>query len=314
MQSYRMRSDKAGGAFAVTIVLAAAAWSAAAQRLPASQAPAFRADATLVLVPVAVVDRRGAVVNGLARDAFTLTEDGVRQQIRSFSEEDAPVSMGIVLDLSGSMRGVLGVAKESLRALVKDVNPADEAFLNTVSTRPRTYSGFTQDFDDVLTRIAFESAGGDTALIDTVYESLKELRSGIHARKALLIISDGMDNHSRYSRGELLERAVESDAQIYTIAVGSASPYAKPMQAMEEKRGLLFLDELAAKTGGMSFAVRGGKEIAEAAARIGQALRNQYVIGYVPPGDDRGGRWHRIAVRVAGPEAKAYARAGYRLD
>jgi hypothetical protein len=126
MQSYRMRSDKAGGAFAVTIVLAAAAWSAAAQRLPASQAPAFRADATLVLVPVAVVDRRGAVVNGLARDAFTLTEDGVRQQIRSFSEEDAPVSMGIVLDLSGSMRGVLGVAKESLRALVKDVNPADE--------------------------------------------------------------------------------------------------------------------------------------------------------------------------------------------
>jgi Ca-activated chloride channel family protein len=258
--------------------------------------------------------RRVKMLCGLARDAFTLTEDGVRQQIRSFSEEDAPVSMGIVLDLSGSMRGVLGVAKESLRTLVKDVNPADEAFLNTVSTRPRTYSGFTQDFDDVLTRIAFESAGGDTALIDTVYESLKELRSGIHARKALLIISDGMDNHSRYSRGELLERAVESDAQIYTIAVGSASPYAKPMQAMEEKRGLLFLDELAAKTGGMSFAVRGGKEIAEAAARIGQALRNQYVIGYVPPGDDRGGRWHRIAVRVAGPEAKAYARAGYRLD
>jgi Ca-activated chloride channel family protein len=309
-----MRSHPAGGVFAATVVLAAVAWSAAAQSLPASQVPAFRADATLVLVPVAVVDRRGSIVNGLARDAFTLTEDGVRQQIRSFSEDDSPVSMGIVLDLSGSMRGALGVAKESLRTLVKDVNPADEAFLNTVSTRPRAYSGFTHDFDDVLNRIAFESAGGDTALIDTIYESLKELRAGIHTRKALLVISDGMDNHSRYSKGELLERAVESDAQIYTVAAGNAAPYAKPMEAMEEKRGLLFLDELAAKTGGMSFTVRGGKEISEAAARIGQALRNQYVIGYVPRGEGRSGRWHRIAVKVAGPGTRAYARAGYRLN
>jgi len=298
----------------VTIVLVAAVWSAAAQKLSLAEAPAFRADSTLVLVPVAVVDRRGAVVNGLARDAFTLAEDGVRQQIRTFSEEDAPVSIGIVLDLSGSMRGALGVAKESLRTLMKDVNPADEAFLNTVSTHPRAYSEFTHDFDAVLSRVAFESAGGDTALIDTIYGSLKELRSGIHAQKALLVISDGMDNHSRYSRGELLERAVESDAQIYTIAVGNAAPYAKPMQMMEEKRGLLFLDELAAKTGGISFAVRSGKEIADAAARIGQALRNQYVIGYAPRGDDRGGRWHRITVKVAGSGTRAYAREGYRID
>src|ERR1039458_6949095 len=142
--------------------------------------------------------------------------DGVRQQVHSFSEEDAPVSMGIVLDLSGSMREVLSPAKEALRALMKDANPADEAFLNTVSTSPRAYSGFTHDFDEVLSRVAFEKAGGDTALIDTIYGSLHELRSGIHARKALLVISDGMDNHSRYSKQELLDRAVESDAQIYT--------------------------------------------------------------------------------------------------
>jgi Ca-activated chloride channel family protein len=307
-------SGPASAVFAVTILLGAAAWFADAQKLSMAEGPSFRADATLVLVPVAVMDRRGAVVNGLARDAFTLTEDGVRQQIRSFSEEDAPVSIGTVLDLSGSMRATLGVAKEALRTLMKDVNPADEAFLNTVSTHPREYSEFTNDFDAVLSRVAFESAGGDTALIDTIYGSLKELRSGIHARKALLIISDGMDNHSRYSRGELLERAMESDAQIYTIAVGNAPAYAKPMQVMEEKRGLLFLDELAAKTGGISFAVRGGKEVADAAAKIGQALRNQYVIGYAPRGDDRGGRWHRITVKVAGPGTRAYAREGYRLD
>jgi Ca-activated chloride channel family protein len=307
-----MNENPTASLFAVTIFIAAAAWSAAAQRLPASQVPAFRADSTLVLVSVAVVDRRGGIVNGLASDAFTLTDDGVRQPIRTFSEEDAPVSIGIVLDLSGSMRSVLGAAKEALWALMRDVNPVDEAFLNTVSTRPRAYSGFTRNFDDVLSRVAFESAGGDTALIDTIYESVKQLRSGIHTRKALLVISDGMDNHSRYSRGELLERAVESDAQIYTIAVATASPYAKPMAAMEEGRGRLFLDELAARTGGMSFVVHSGRDIAEAAATIGHALRNQYIIGFVPPGDDRGGRWHRVTVKVAGQGTRAYARAGYR--
>jgi Ca-activated chloride channel family protein len=152
-------------AFAAVILLAAGVWSAVAQN-PTVEVPAFRADAALVLVPVAVVDRRGAIVNGLARNAFILTEDGVRQEIRSFSEEDAPVSLGAVLDLSGSMRSVLGAAKEALRALMEDVNPGDEAFLNVVSTRPRAYAGFTHNFDGLLARIAFEPAGGDTALID----------------------------------------------------------------------------------------------------------------------------------------------------
>jgi Ca-activated chloride channel family protein len=152
-------------------------------------------------------------------------------------------------------------------------------------------------------------------LIDTIYDSLKELRSGAYARKALLIISDGMDNHSRHSRGELLELAVESDAQIYTIAAGNAAtPYSKPIELTEEKRGLFFLDELAARNGGMSFIVRSRTDIAKAAASIGRALRNQYIIGYAPGGDGRGGKWHRITVKVAGPGMKAYARTGYRLD
>jgi Ca-activated chloride channel family protein len=234
--------------------------------------------------------------------------------VHSFSEEDAPVSMGIVLDLSGSMREVLSPAKEALRALMKDANPADEAFLNTVSTSPRAYSGFTHDFDEVLSRVAFEKASGDTALIDTIYGSLHELRSGIHARKALLVISDGMDNHSRYSKQELLDRAVESDAQIYTIAVDNAPAFAKPMERMEERRGLLFLDELAAKTGGMSFIVRGQTDILAAAAGIGRALRNQYTIGFVPRDDGRGGQWRRIKVKVEGSGLRAYARTGYRLE
>jgi Ca-activated chloride channel family protein len=275
----------------------------------------FRADSTLVLVPVTVVDRRGATVNGLASDAFTLTEDGARQEIRSFSEEDAPVSIGIVLDLSGSMKKVLGTAKASLRTLMKDANPGDEAFLNGVSTRPLAYLGFTREFGEILDRVAFEEAAGDTALVDTLYDSLRQLRSGVHPRKALLVISDGMDNHSRHSRGELLDLAMESDAQIYTVAAGGAeAPYSKPIQLAEEKRGLLFLDELAAKTGGMSFVVRDPGDIAEAAAGVGRALRNQYTIGYAPRGDGSDGKWRKIKIKVADPGMRAYARAGYRLD
>jgi Ca-activated chloride channel family protein len=275
----------------------------------------FRANSTLVLVPVTVVDRRGAIVNGLASDAFTLTEDGAPQEIRSFSEEDAPVSMGIVLDLSGSMKMVLGTAKASLTTLMKDANPGDEAFLNGVSTRPLAYLGFTRDVGEILNRVAFEEAAGDTALVDTIYDSLRHLRSGVHPRKALLVISDGMDNHSRHSRGELLDLAMESDAQIYTVAAGgAAAPYSKPIQLAEERRGLLFLDELAAKTGGMSFVVRDRGDIAEAAASVGRALRNQYTIGYAPRGEGGGGKWRKIKVKVAGPGMRAYARAGYRPD
>ena len=141
MRSRREKWLSAGRVLALTVA-AIGAWPAGAQKRPTPEVPAFRADSTFVLVPVTVVDRRGSIVNGLASDAFMLTENGVRQQIRSFSEEDAPVSMGIVLDLSGSMKGVLGAAKESLRALMKDANPADEAFLNAVSTSPRAIQCF----------------------------------------------------------------------------------------------------------------------------------------------------------------------------
>jgi len=307
MPSPKGKSYLAARVVAATVFAIATAWPA--------DIPSYRVESTLVLVPVTVVDRRGAVIDGLARDVFTLTENGVRQTIGSFSEEDVPVSLGIVFDLSGSMRGVLGPAKESLRAWLSDANPADEAFLSTVSTHPRIYSRFTDDLDDILGRIALEDAGGSTALFDTVWEGLTELRSGAHARKALVVISDGMDNHSRRSRAELLERAEESDVQVYTIAVaGSAAPSTKAIALTEERRGVLFLDELARKTGGIGFVVNGRTDVARAAASIGRALRNQYVIGYAPQGDVRSGQWRRIGVKVAVPEMKAYARAGYHRD
>jgi Ca-activated chloride channel family protein len=290
---------------------------ARAQNRFAADVSAFRVDSKLVVVPVTVVDRRGAIVNGLSSDAFTLTEEGVQQPIKSFSEDDAPISLGIVLDFSGSMKGFLGTAKESLRTLIKNANPDDQLFVNGVSTRPRSYSAFEDSFLETMRRVEFEKADGLTALIDTVYGSLQELRRGVHPRKALVVVSDGMDNHSRYTGGELLRRAMESDAQIYTIAtVAAVNPVQapKPLIMTEAKRGQVFLEELAEKTGGMSFVASRETDIARAVASIDQALRNQYVIGYVPGGGRDSGQWRKIKVKVAGSGMRAYARVGYRVD
>ena len=136
----------------------------------------FRADSRLVLVPVVVVDKRGAIVSHLKDGDFALTENGKQQQIISVSKEEGPVSIGVVLDLSGSMKRTLGGAKESMFALLENANPADEVFLNAVSSRPRTYVEFTKDFGALLSRVAFENAAGSTALFDTIYASFDKLR------------------------------------------------------------------------------------------------------------------------------------------
>jgi Ca-activated chloride channel family protein len=296
-------------------VLAGACEPAQNQRRPVTfSAASFVTNSRLVLVPVTVIDRHGAFVNGLTREAFTITEDGVQQRIWSFSEDDAPVSIGIIFDLSGSMKSSLDVAKASLRALLKDANAADEAFLETVSTQPGTRAGFTNELDKIVSGVALARADGETALIDTIFNGLTQMRAARHPRKAVVIVSDGMDNHSRHSREELFRRAVESDAQIYTISINGAVPNRKPVELHEETRGLFLMEELAAKTGGFSVAVANAGETENAAGRIGRALRNQYSIGYSPLTAAPAGKWRRIRVTVTGPGLKAYGRLGYRIE
>jgi Ca-activated chloride channel family protein len=183
-----------------------------------------------------------------------------------------------------------------------------------VSSKPRAYSGFTESFDDIVREVETERAYGYTALIDTVYGSLEQLRAGVHTRKALVVISDGMDNHSRYTSRGLQRLALETDAQVYTIAVGGGAPRTQARAFAEEMGGLSFLRDLAERTGGLSFVVRDGTDIVKAAASIGRALRNQYVIGYVPRDSRGNGQWRKIRVKVAGLGLRAYARTGYRPD
>lgn len=314
MSPRRCKAISAAACFAGT-ALAACAWAGEAPRNVVAEAASFRAESTLVLVPVTVIDRRGAIVSGLEDSAFKVMEDGAERPIRSFSQEDAAVSLGIVLDLSGSMAGYLGAAKDSVRALLRDANPGDEIFLNGVSTAPAAYSTFEDSFTETLRRVESQSAGGKTALVDTICDSLKELRSGVHSRKALIVISDGMDNHSRYTSEELRRQWEETDAQIYTIAtVAFLHPIQPPKPSIrsEAQLGQAFLEDIAAKTGGISFAVSKPADVEKSAQSIGRALRNEYTLGYAPGGAGSG-KWHKISVKVAGPGMRAYARTGYRL-
>ena len=201
----------------------------------------IRSNASLVLVPVTVTDRNGATVNGLDRTKFTVFEDNVPRPIVAFNSEDAPSSVGLIFDISGSMRDRLNLAKTALRAFVEDSNPEDEAFLLTVSSRPEAYSDFTSDLEALASAAQFTRAGGSTALVDTIFVGLDRIRSASHTRRALLILSDGMDNHSRHSRSELMRRAVEADVQIYTIVIDSRVRTKKPIELEEENRGIAFM-------------------------------------------------------------------------
>lgn len=275
----------------------------------------------MVLVPVTVTDHYGKTIEGLKAQTFTLFDDGALQRIASLVNEDAPASVGLVLDTSGSMRDSLGAAKEVIHTFLTTANPGDEFRLLTVSTQPEAVSGFTTDTTALEENVQLTRPYGFTALIDTVYLGLNNMRRGSHARRALVVLSDGMDNHSRYSKTELMKTAIEADVQVYSVILdGDASSstlpdrpamIAKPWDHPQESQGRDLLEGLAEKTGGLHFRVRSGRERNEAATKIGQAIRAQYLIGYKPPYSNQAGKWHRIRVKVDVPNVSVYARSGY---
>lgn len=271
--------------------------------------PAIKVDVNLVLVPVTVTDEMGRIVSGLRRDNFSIYDDKQQQPIVSFSSEDAPFSVGLVFDTSGSMTGKMDKARLAARAFWQAANPEDEAFLVTFSDRAELQRDFTSDIADIQSRLIFAAPKGKTALIDAIDLAMRHLKAGHNTRKALLVISDGGDNNSRYSKRELLRNAEEADVQIYGIGIhdGLSSP--------EEMSGPLLLEELADATGGQHFMVESENELPDITARIGVALHDQYVIGYQPPDGAEPGKWRKIRVRLHAPKGvptlRVYARTGY---
>ncbi len=314
---------------ALLLALASVATRAQAPRPQRFLPPGtFEASSRLVLVPVSVTDNSGKTILGLGAGDFKIFDDQKPQSIISFSREDVPSSIGLVLDVSGSMRNSLGLAKAGAQAFVRDANPSDEFLLLTVSTQPgaaTSLSGsFSGDAAGVAQDIAFTKPGGMTALIDTVYLGLTQMRNASHPRRALVVFSDGMDNHSKYSRNQLLRAALEADVQIYTILLpttpggtaGGGAPFrpsmiAKPGDRGAETQGPDLLEALADKTGGLHFRARNQAEAEQAMLKTGEALRSQYVIGYQPPDSGTAGKSHRIHVTTSVPKVYIHARSGY---
>ena len=269
----------------------------------------IRTDVRLVLVPVTVTDSAGRIVHGLSRENFIILDDKVPQPITSFSVLETPAAIGLVFDLSGSMRDKIDRARRAAQAFWATTNPDDEVFLVTFADRAELQNDFTSDFGDIQQRLLFAAARGKTALIDGIDLALRHMRNARHSRKALLVISDGGDNNSRLARTELLSIAREADVQIYGIGIHD-NPHAR-----EEADGSRLLEELSQATGGLHFVVGdAGAELRDTAAKIGAALHDQYLLGYAPPvGPD--GKWRTIQVRVVSPRhwprLQPYARRGY---
>jgi len=232
----------------------------------AATPPTFRISAQLVLIPVTVTDHNGKTIKGLRAENFNILDDQKPQRIESFASEDAPCSVGLVLDISGSMRNTLSAAKGVTQAFFRTANPDDEFLLLTVSTQPTAIPGFTNDLAALEKAIALTRSGGQTALIDTVYLALSRMREARRPRRALLILSDGMDNQSRYSKSELMRVALEADVQIYTTLIDNGSAGAtnltvpfrptlikKPIDQAQDRQGLDLLEVLSDGTGGLHF-------------------------------------------------------------
>lgn len=282
----------------------------AEEELPATS---IKVDVPLVLINVTVTDPMNRFVTGLEQKHFEIKEDKTEQVITQFGAEDTPLSMGIVFDASGSMGYKMNKAREAVAQFFKTANPEDEFFLSQFNDRPKMVTNFTSSLREIQNQLTFTESGGRTALLDAIYLALNKMKEAKNTKKALLVISDGGDNSSRYTEREIKRLVKESDVQIY--AIGIFEPVSARGRTPEELSGPGLLTEVAETTGGRQFPVENLNELPDVAAKIGIELRNQYVIGYVPSNQEKDGKWRRVSVEIKKirgmPPLRAHFRLGY---
>jgi VWFA-related protein len=273
----------------------------------------LRVDTNLVLVPVTVCDPMNKPVTGLEKEHFRVFEDKVEQTVTHFAMDDEPLAVGLVFDVSGSMGPKLRRSRLAAAEFFKTANPADEFFLVEFNDHPKLVVPLTRDTQEIQNQLAFSSSKGRTALFDGIMMAMLEMKKSKMTRKALLIISDGGDNSSRYTEAEVRNAVRESDVLIY--ALGIFEGFSMRGRSPEELAGPGLMSVLAEQTGGRSFNVEALSELPDMAAKIGIELRNRYVIGYSPKEQQRDGRYHRVEVKVlpppGAPKLRAYWRPGY---
>src|SRR5467141_546751 len=250
------------------------------------------------------------LVTGLDKENFALFEGKDQQEIKTFSSEDAPVSIGVIFDMSGSMSSKVERAREAVIEFFKTANPQDEFFMITFADKPEEIADFTSSVDDIQGRLIYTVPQKRTALLDAIYMGVSKMRQAKYPKKALLIISDGGDNHSRYTEHEIKALVKEADVMVYAIGI-----YDRYFQSDEERLGPGLLSDISELTGGRAFTIDNPNDLADVATKIGIELRNQYVLGYRPNKIMRDGKWRKIKVKLMPPKGlpplRVYARTGY---
>lgn len=270
----------------------------------------IRASVELVLVPVTVMDSSNRIVTGLGQENFQLYEDKHQQRLRHFWKEDAPASVGIVLDVSGSMGTKIERAHDAVVALLKASNPEDEFFLMTFADEPMLVQDFTSNVDDIQGKLLFTRPKGSTSLIDAVILAISHMRNARYQRRALMIISDGGDNRSRYTEKDLRSLIRESDVQVYSIGV-----FDTQFSTQEERLGPELLSSMSELTGASAYSLENPQHLPAVAQHIANELRNQYILGYSPDSSRSDGKWRKIKVKLSVPRGlpslHVQARTGY---
>ncbi len=288
---------------ALVLVCAAATW--AGERDDKNK-PLIRVGVDTVFVNVTVVDPLNRCVTGLDRDLFKIFENKVQQQIAFFSEEEAPVSVGILFDRSGSMKANnnIAAAKAAIGRFLQNANPKDEFFLVTFNQEPTLVTDFTHESASIAGQIALDQPSGRTAVYDAVYMGLQKIKKASNERKALILITDGEDNSSRYNPNEVKELAKEMDVPIYGIGEEGELGY-----------GRYDIEDLVEMTGGRAFFPNSFNELDYYIDLIHAELRNQYVLGYVPTNKAHDGKWRKIQIKLDAPDGlprlMVRAREGY---
>ncbi len=270
----------------------------------------IRMSVDMVLIPVTITDPLNRLVTGLDKENFSIFEGHEEQEIRNFSSEDAPISLGVIFDMSGSMSNKIDRSREAVIEFFKTANPQDEFFMVAFSDKPEVVADFTSSVEDIQGKMVYTLAKGKTALLDAIYLGLAKMREAKHSKKALLIVSDGGDNNSRYTEAEIRALVREADVMIYGIGIYEVAP-----PTDEERLGPGLLTDITEMTGGRAFTITNPNELADVATKIGIELRNQYVLGYRPKSPGHDGKWRKIKVKLNPPKGlpplKVYAKTGY---
>jgi len=258
----------------------------------------LRREVELALVNVTVLDPADRFVTDLVKEDFRIFDNEVEQEALYLSTEQVPVSVGVIFDVSGSMRGYVESARLAAVQFLKAANPQDEIFLVLFNGRAHLLTDFTHDIREVESRLMWAETGGLTAMYDGIYLGLNQMTKAKNTRRALFVITDGEENHSRYNARDVQRILRESDVQIYAIGAGSSN--------------YLMVNELAERSGGRAFGYADSADIAE---KVSQELRSQYVLAYRPSDSNPDGRWHKVKVKVRSrpglPLLSVFARSGY---